>query len=274
MLPSYLVTAFLARAAAVGLLAVIAQPVGAGAQGLLRARQSYNTGDYDAAIAAAQESPSEAATIVLARAYLERYRLRADRQDLSAARNALLSLRPERLVPRDRLDHALGVAEAVYLDGAFGAAAELFEPLLSALAPLGPEARERVVDWWASALDADARTRPAAERAHAYERIVGGMEAELRQHVPVGVASYWLAAAALGLGDAARAWQAAVAGWVRAGFASAGTAVRGDLDRLVIEAIIPQQVRGMPQPGRDATEAAHRTEWEAVKAEWPPPPTP
>jgi len=264
VLPSYLVTAFLARAAAVGLLAVIAQPVGAGAQGLLRARQSYNTGDYDAAIAAAQESPSEAATIVLARAYLERYRLRADRQDLSAARNALLSLRPERLVPRDRLDHALGVAEAVYLDGAFGAAAELFEPLLSALAPLGPEARERVVDWWASALDRDAKPRAEIERRAVYQRIRDRMNDELAANPASATASYWSAAAARGQGDLQGAWDAAAAGWVRSPLAAGRAALlREDLDQLVNRAIVPERARVLGQPPETLL-----ADWERFKERW------
>jgi hypothetical protein len=163
------------------------------------------------------------------------------------------------------------VAEALYLEGAFGAAAELFEPLLAVSASLGPATRERVVDWWASALDAEARARPAARRAPFYRRIVTAMEAEWRQEAGAGVASYWLAAAARGLGDPDRAWQAAVAGWVRTSFAAGGFAtVRRDLDRLVTEAIIPDRVRELGLPAAEATAAAARltAEWDEVKEKW------
>lgn len=241
---------------------------------LARARQLYNAGNQDAAIAAAKEAQADvkvadAARIVLARAYLERFRVGANREDLDAAREVLQTVRPERLAPRDRLDLALGFGEALYLDGAYGAAAEMFEPLLDA-AQLGPTARERVIDWWASALDSQARGRPTAERTLYYRRIVERMDAELKTDTGLGVASYWLAAGALGMGDAARAWQAAVAGWVRTASTDRGAATRADLDRLMSDAIIPDRVRRLSLPGREVAAAATelRDEWELVKQKW------
>ena len=254
----------------------LATPVWANERTLARARQLYNAGDQDAAIAAAKDAQADAkvadaARIVLARAYLERFRVDADRQDLDAAREALQAVRATRLAPHDRLDLAVGFGEALYLDGAYGAAAEMFEPLLDAAAQLGPGAHERVVDWWASALDAQARARPAADRAPYYRRIAVRMEAELEKDPGLAVASYWLAAGALGMGDAARAWQAAVAGWVRAAFsADRGAAMRADLDRLMIDAIIPDRVRTLSLPVREVAAATTglRDEWELVKQRW------
>jgi len=266
-----------ARPLSIMLLAgALVQPAWADVRALARARQFYNDGHHDAAIAAAEEARADprvgdAATIVLARAYLERFRASADRQDLEHARGALQSVQAPLLAPRDRLDLAVGLAEAVYLDKAYGAAAEMFEPLLQAAAPLGPKTRGRVLDWWASALDAEARTRPVPDRASHYRRIVEAMAAELKQETGLGVASYWLAAAALGLGDAARAWQAAYAGWIRASFSlDEGTAVRQDLDRLMVERIIPDRVRSLALPAKDVDQAAAglRNEWELVKQKW------
>jgi hypothetical protein len=267
---------FLRRSAVVMMLGVFAQPAFADVRALARARQAYNDGNHTAAIVAALEARADArvadaANIVMARAYLERFRTGADRQDLDAAREALQSVQPARLAPRDRLDLAVGLAETLYLEGAYGAAAEMFAPLLRAATELGPRARERVLDWWASAVDAEARTRPTAERAPYYRRIVEEMELELKQDTGLGVASYWLAAASLGMGDVQRAWQAAIAGWVRASFAAdGGTAIRQDLDRLMIEAIIPDRIRLLSLPAREVPDATLglRNEWEVVKQRW------
>jgi len=257
------------------LTGALAVPAWSDERMLARARQLYNDGNQDAAIEAAKEARADAKTadpaaIVLARAYLERFRMRANREDFDAARETLQSVQPARLTPRDRLDLAVGFGEALYLDGAYGAAAELFEPLLDAAAGLGPQVRERVVDWWASALDADARMRPMADRAPYYRRIVERMEVELQNDNGLGVASYWLAAGALGLGDATRAWQVAVAGWVRAGFSADPAALRADLDRLVTDAIIPERVRGRSLPAREIAPAIAglRNEWDLIKQKW------
>jgi hypothetical protein len=267
---------FLSLSAVLLLPGVVAQPVFADVRALARARQAYNDGNHTAAIVAALEARADArvadaANIVMARAYLERFRNGADRQDLDSAREALQSVQPARLAPRDRLDLAVGLAETLYLEGAYGAAAEMFEPLLRAAIDLGPRARERVLDWWASAVDAEARTRPNAERAPYYRRIVEEMELELKQDTGLGVASYWLAAASLGMGDVQRAWQAAIAGWVRASFAAdGGSTIRQDLDRLVIEAIIPDRIRLLSLPAREVADATVglRSEWDVVKQKW------
>jgi len=256
---------------------LFAGPAYADLEALARARRFYNAGDYAAAMAAARDAgrdaeTADAAAIVLARAHLEQFRLAGDSGDLAAARDALRGVERARLGPRDALDHTIGLAEALYLDGDYGAAAETFEPLLAASMPLDRTTRGRVVDWWAAALDAEARARAAAERPAYYGRVVDRMEVELGREDGAAVASYWLAAAALGAGDPGRAWQAAMAGWLRLSLVAAGgdegngvEAVRLDLDRLVTEAIIPTRVRvESPAP----TARALGEEWEAMKRRW------
>ena len=55
-------------------------------------------------------------------------------------------------------------------------------------------------------------------------------------------AGYWLAAAARGSGDAERALNEATAAWARAALATdGGIALRADLDRLVLQGILPDR---------------------------------
>ena len=132
-------------------------------------------------------------------------------------------------------------------------------------------ARDRVMllDWWASALDRDAQTRPPERRGAEFERIIARMETEIRDDPGSGPANYWLAVAARGAGDLDRAWAAAVAGWVRAQLSpETMVALRADLDRLVTQAIIPERAR--TRPARDQQEAtvSLRSEWDLVKSQW------
>ena len=80
------------------LVILFASPAAAQRADLARARTLYNERQFDGAIEAAtlaQKTPAtlDAATVVLARAHLERYRERANPDDLSAARNALGTVR-------------------------------------------------------------------------------------------------------------------------------------------------------------------------------------
>jgi hypothetical protein len=83
------------------------------------------------------------------------------------------------------------------------------------------------------------------------------------------VAAYWLAAAARGRGDIERAWQAALAGWMRAPqTADRGAALRADLDRLVIQAIIPERIARLGLKDTTQALAGMLGEWEAFKVTW------
>jgi hypothetical protein len=158
----------------------------------------------------------------------------------------------------------------MYLEDRFGPAAELFATILERGEFPSPAARDRTLDWWATALDRAAHARPAAEQRVMYARIIDRMERELARDPGSTPASYWLAAAARGAGDLERAWDAAIAGWVRASLArDRGAALRADLDRLVLQAIVPERAR-RAAAGRDAapTIAAMQAEWELVKQRW------
>jgi hypothetical protein len=242
----------------------------------------YNQQDPDGAIAAAMKArqapgSAEAADLVVARARLERFRRTADRADLVAARETLTALRPERLGLEDRIELVVGLGEALYLDGLYGASAELFESALPRGEPgtsapaLDPRSRERVLEWWATALDREAQGRFASDRAVVYARVLSAMQQELVRDPASVPATYWLSAASRALGDLDRAWDAAIAGWVRAGMAGdRGAALREDLDRLVLQAVIPERVRLLAESDRDRERIAveMRTEWEGIKRDW------
>jgi hypothetical protein len=237
---------------------------------LARARTAYNQRQFDAAIAAGEEarrSPDRAdsADLVVARAYLERFREGAVADDLAHARERLRRIDPNRFSPSEHFEFLVGLGEALYLDDETGAAAVIFDSVLTPDAQQLPaEGRERVLDWWASALDRDARPRPEIDRRAIYQRIRDRMAAELAEHPASSTAAYWASAAARGQGDLQAAWDAAQAGWVRASLSAArGEALRTDLDRLMQRAIVPERSRILSQPPE-----ALIAEWEQFKEKW------
>jgi tetratricopeptide (TPR) repeat protein len=250
-----------------GTLAAAADP-------LAEARRLYNLGQYENAAKLAREaikltSSAESARLVLGRIYLERFRQSAEAEDLAQASQALRMVNPEGLDRRERTEWTIGLGEALYLDERFGTAVELFERALDSQEPLGGSHRERLLDWWATALDRLALTRPRDAREPVYARIVTRMEKELAADSGSAPAAYWLAAAARGAGNLDRAWNAAMAGWVTAPLGrDHGAALRADLDRLMVQGIIPD--RAVRLPPRDAKQvtAVMLSEWEAFKASW------
>jgi tetratricopeptide (TPR) repeat protein len=250
---------------------------GAEPASLARARTLYNEGNYDAAIEAAGEAvkgsiATDAASLVLARAHLERYRQRADLSDLTTAREILNHVRQQALAPRDRVDLLIGLGQLLFLGEAYGAAAELFDNALAQSGPPTSRTRTLLLDWWASALDREAQSRASDKRLPVFERMVERMENELRTDPGSAPASYWLAVGARGTGDLDRAWDSAIAGWVRASLNPDTTSsLRADLDRLVTQALVTERARQRPIPGRDASEtaAALQGEWDLVKTQWP-----
>jgi hypothetical protein len=235
---------------------------------LFRARLLYNQRQFRAALEAAEEAgrnPAHAdgADLIAARAYLERYRETGAPDDLTNARERLRRIHPHRFTPRERSEFIVGLGETLFFDDASGAAADVFESVLASeeLADLG---RERVLDWWASALDRDARPRPDLERQVVYQKIRDRMTQELGGNPASSTAAYWVAAAARGQGDLQAAWDAVQAGWVRAPLApDHGAALRGDLDRLVQRVIVPERARILAQPPETLL-----AEWERFKEKW------
>lgn len=256
-----------ACAAVVGLLS--ATPARAADDPLARARQLYNQHQFEAAIEAAEQAHltpayADAADLVAARAYLERFRDSDASDDLVNARDRLRRLNPERFGSRERTEYIVGLGETLYFDNAFGAAATVFDSILRSNGLLTGPAREQVVEWWATSVDRDTRPRPEIDRQVAYQKMRARLEDELALHPGSAAASYWLAAAARAQGDLQAAWDAAQAGWVRATLAAdRGVQLRGDLDRLVTSAIVPERAKVLAQPPDNL-----RGEWERFKARW------
>ena len=241
---------------------------------LARARTLYNSGDYEGAIDAASVARREtqwadASALVIARARLERYRQSMNAMELADAREALQAVRVSSLSPRDQVDLLIGLGQALYLGEVYGPAADLFGTALEKGMLLMPRDRAMLLDWWATALDRDAQTRPYDRRPPVYGRIAERMDRELREDPANGVAGYWQVVAARGTGDLDRAWSAAIAAWVRSTLNPMTMAqLRGDLDRVMEQALIPERARSSPsRDGVDAVEML-RAEWSLVKQNW------
>lgn len=266
--------------AAVGLgliavaLAASAEPVLADRAELARALLLYNAREFDRAIdaaLAAQKSPEtqDAASVVLARALLERYRERVDPADLAAAREALGSVRTGVLEPRGRLEYLLAVGQALFLEDEFGAAASLFASGVTQGHEVDPVLGDALVDWWGSAVERQANASDPDTRKALFEGLARQMREQLARLPGSAAAAYWAAAGLRGAGDALAAWHAATAGWARARLAGERSAsLRADLDKLVLEGIIPDRVRSLASTERAVAELQLRAEWELLKERW------
>jgi hypothetical protein len=261
-------------AALLVLLAVSAAPLAAQKADLARARVLYNERQFDAAIEAAdaaQKMPStaDAATVLLARARLERYRERANPDDLAAARIALGTVRISNLDARDNIDFLMALGEALFFEDDYGAAATLFESGIDAAIAQGSQTGEAMIEWWGSAVERHADSLNRDDRVEAFGRMRDRMARELSRNPGSAAAAYFLVVAIRGEGEPADAWDAAIAGWVRARLAGAQSAqLRADLDKLVLEGIIPDRVRAVAPDKRAQAESDLRGEWAVVKERW------
>ncbi len=267
--------------ASAGLVAALVALSGTPARaqvGLDAARRLYNDGRYAEAIELAarlraQPGSTDEARLIIGRAQLERYRETADRADLVAAREALRDVRGAALPPREQAELLVGLGESLYLEELYGSAADLFESAFEMAARVSPRAFDRVFDWWATALDRQAQSGMADDRDALYERIQQQARAALLRDPASGPAAYWQVVAYRALADPGRAWEAAIAGWLRAPLADdRGAALRADLDRLVLQAVIPERVRQLADSDADRERAAAqlREVWEGIKKEWTP----
>ena len=248
---------------------------------LSQARDHYNRQQYDEAIRVAGEAQvvdtiRPAATVVLARALLERYRQTTQASDLERARAALRSVDASALNARDRVDLTIALGTSLYVDQSYAfddrfmAAAEQFELALSHAGLLDRSERDQLFDWWAVSLDRQAQQGSEESRGPIYVRILTRAEDILANDSYSTAGAYWLAAAARGVGDLTRAIGAAVAGWVRAAtMGERGQSLRIDLDRLMRQVILPERAREMVPDG-DARAALELLEqqWTQVKETW------
>ncbi len=262
--------------ASLALLTVIlaASPALATPEDLARARTLYNERLFDQAIEVAliaREEPEtrDAAAVVLARAYLERYRERVDPADLGAAREALGAVRASVLDPRERVEYVMALGQALFLEDEFGAAAAIFGSGVETARIADVSLGDAMLDWWGSAVERQADTESREARMRTFDRLREQMTRELQRHPGSAAASYWVAVAERGAGNAMAAWHAAIAGWVRARLAGErSAALRADLDKLVLEGIIPDRVKDRPAEEREAAESQLRADWELVKERW------
>lgn len=256
------------------LVLLFAPSVAAQRAELAKARTLYNQRQFDGAIEAAtvaskDASTADAAAVVLARAHLERYRERANPDDLSAARTALGTVRVSNLDTRDNVDFLMALGEALFFEDDYGAAATLFESGIDAAVAQGPQTGEAMLEWFGSAVErhADALERDA--RIAVFGRLRERMTRELSKNPGSAAAAYFLVVAIRGVGEPVDAWNAAIAGWVRARLAGARSAtLRADLDKLVLEGIIPDRVRSVAADKRAQAESDLRGEWAVVKERW------
>ena len=241
---------------------------------LIRARALYNSRQFDSAIVAADDArtiPTLAgrADLIAARAYLERYQDGKADIDLSNARDRLRRISAAHFSVNERLEYTVGLGEALYFSGASGAAALVFSAVLdgSSAAPgvsLSGLARERIVDWWATALDRDAQPRPDIERQGIYQRIRDRMAVELARDSGNVAALYWMVSASRSQGDGQAAWDAAQAAWAWAPITLERAAtLRRDLDELVTRGIIPDRARRLGIPAESLM-----ADWDAFKRIW------
>lgn len=241
---------------------------------LAEARRLYNAGLFDEAerqalMALDTPQSSNSARLVLGRIQLERFRKAPTETLLGDARRSLREVDPADLEARERIELMIGFGETLFLEDKFLAAAHIFEPILGSSLLLGAAAHARVLDWWATSLDRYAQTRQMDDRLEIYARIKDRMYAELAQDPGSTPAGYWVVAAARGSGDLDAAWSAAAASWMRAGLApDRGVILRGDLDRLVVHALIPERAARLSPKDPSLALTGLLSEWEAFKANW------
>jgi hypothetical protein len=241
---------------------------------LTEARRLYNLAQYETAAKLAREAAAiparaDAARVVLGRIQLEQFRQSADQRDLEHARASLRMVDAAALDTAERLELLIGQAEALYLEQRYGAAAELFDSVRQRSSLLGTAAHERVLDWWATALDRQAQQRQGTEKTALYAKILERMTDEVAEHPGSTAAGYWIASAARATGDLERAWSAALAGWLRALQADdRGAALRADLDRLMTQAIIPERAAKLSPNFPKEAASSMQEEWVVFKRAW------
>jgi hypothetical protein len=252
--------------AVLGLLLV--SPAAQAADPLAEARRLYNAGRYEAAARAARESmamdgQADAARVVLGRVELERFRQTADPENLTSAREALRDVDPS-LRYNGRLELAISRAEVLCWTIGSGPP-RLFEArwIVGCARAGGARARAGLVGDSPRSPRAAAADRGSARHLRPH---VDRMRAELALDAGSAPTGYWLAAAAR-IRDIERAWQAAIAGWVRAGLAQDRGAARRPR-RLVTQAIIPERAARLHTGDPRQAAGGMQNEWSSFKAGW------
>jgi tetratricopeptide (TPR) repeat protein len=254
-------------------LLAVACPTEAAAQGdLKRARTLYNAGQFEEAIEAAtllrgRPDLAPSATLIIARSRLERFRRLGDPQQLETARQELRSLNPRSLAPQEAIEWQIGLGTALFLEEQAGPAAEIFKAVIpSARARLTPTEFEKLLEWWGSTLSRLAESLSGDARTQAYERFRSDVSLELERNPLSAPATYWMVVSSRGAGDLDGAWNAAVAGWIRAGTHPEGRQLRSELEVFVMQTLIPE--RAQSRTGQRLDAKATMTEIAALNQEW------
>jgi hypothetical protein len=276
-----------ARGAALALLLFACPALAIAQSDLEKARAMYNAGQYDeciaiAAIAKNKPAAASSATLISARARLERFRQTDDPKELTAARADLVSLNASMLAPQEIIEWQIGLGTALFLDDQPGPAAEMFTTVLPTARGRLPAAEfDKLVEWWASALFRVAESQSGAARREAYVSMLSAVRAELERNPLSRPSAYWVVVAARGTGDFEGAWNAAFTAWIRAGAQPDGKSLRTDLDRFVTQTLIPERAQARTGQRLDAraaqAEIAALTEqWRMLAEHWQPaaPPAP
>ena len=254
-------------------LALLLWPAPAIAQSdLERARALYNSGQFDASISAAaiartRPATAPSATLIAARARLERFRQKNDPTELAAARADLVSINPTMLAPQEIIEWQIGLGTALFLDNQAGPAAEMFTTVLPSARGRLPAAEfDKLLEWWASTLSRVAESHTGAARKDAYSAMLTAVRAELERNPLSRPTAYWVVVAARGAGDFDAAWNSAFAGWIRAGAQPQGQQFRSDLDRFVTQTLIPE--RAQARTGQRIDARATQAEIAALTEQW------
>lgn len=265
--------------AAVWALVIWSPGLAAAQSDLERARALYNEGLYDDAIAAAAIAKGKAnaapsATLIAARARLERFRATRDPQDLAGARTELMTLNPRNLAPQEAIEWQIGLGTALFLEEQPGPASEMFTRVIPAARGKMPAAEfEKLLEWWAATLSRVAEGLTGSPRKDAYAAMQTAVSDELAINPLSRPATYWLVVARRGMGDFDGSWNAAIAGWIRAGSQSESKRLRDDLDRFVTQTLIPERAQARSGQRLEAKEtmgevASMNDVWKAITARW------
>ncbi len=261
-------------------IALLASPRPAAAQKELKdARRFYNASKFDEAIAAAEpalDKPKVAASasLIIARARLERFRVSADQDDLTAARQELIALNPRKLSPQEAIEWQMGLGETLVFENQPGPASEIFASLFpAARLRFTPAQMDRLIEWWANSTARFAESFTGNARSDNYGRLLMTLRTVLQFDPPSRAGTYWLVVASRGVGDLEGAWNAAVAGWIRAGSMQGGDQLREDLEQYMMQTVIPERARartGQRQgTGVTTLEIADLTrQWRTLTQRW------
>ena len=246
---------------------------------LARARTLYNAEQFEEAIAAANSARRRpaavaSATLIIARSRLERFRRLGDPQDLATARAELVSLNPGMLAPQEAIDWQIGVGTALFLENQVGPASEMFNSILQVARTLLSAAEyEKLLEWWGATLSRVAEGLTGDGRRQAYARLHAVTKLELDRNPLSRPATYWTVVSSRGTGDFEEAWGAAVAGWIRAGDQAESSSLRTDLERFVMQTLIPERAQARTGQRLDTKNtlgeiAVLNEEWRLVTGKW------